>query len=313
MEWESRMEVVELEMVLRTFESVLSQIKWRLKISSKRRLETDILALCTEMRPVVMVDYGGKMPELQEQLCAFLKHCKEDCSVFKPLHVMVIEDMIYLVHARTFAEFVKSSLNLEMRLIFVDLEHDPPKMITQAEESPVAAELVLAQKTFLSVFSENGIKIDHLEHQKPEARANSDSFYYKPTSLLSSEVIDLGECIKDTHVTVPTLNGWLLGYPIVYLFGMAHIENAINNLSTKSLHLFQVLVCRSVRCNRGSQAQKEELMSFSVPYDLSLEGMTEPWVETFLTRIRARQERCSQIWISLQMEVNACYPQAIAL
>ncbi|PHU03087.1 hypothetical protein BC332_28338 [Capsicum chinense] len=313
MEWESRMEVVELEMVLRTFESVLSQIKWRLKISSKRRLETDILALCTEMRPVVMVDYGGKMPELQEQLCAFLKHCKEDCSVFKPLHVMVIEDMIYLVHARTFAEFVKSSLNLEMRLIFVDLEHDPPKMITQAEESPVAAELVLAQKTFLSVFSENGIKIDHLEHQKPEARANSDSFYYKPTSSLSSEVIDLGECIKDTHVTVPTLNGWLLGYPIVYLFGMAHIENAINNLSTKSLHLFQVLVCRSARCNRGSQAQKEELMSFSVPYDLSLEGMTEPWVETFLTRIRARQERCSQIWISLQMEVNACYPQAIAL
>ncbi|XP_016547700.1 uncharacterized protein LOC107847752 isoform X3 [Capsicum annuum] len=266
MEWESRMEVVELEMVLRTFESALSQIKWRLKISSKRRLETefwtDILALCTEMRPVVMVDYGGKMPELQEQLCAFLKHCKEDCSVFKPLHVMVIEDMIYLVHARTFAEFVKSSLNLEMRLIFVDLEHDPPKMITQAEESPVAAELVLAQKTFLSVFSENGIKIDHLEHQKPEARANSDSFYYKPSSSLSSEVIDLGECIKDTHVTVPTLNGWLLGYPIVYLFGMAHIENAINNLSTKSLHLFQVLVCRSARCNRGSQAQKEELMRF---------------------------------------------------
>lgn len=33
----------------------------------------DILALCTGMRPVVMVDYGGKMPELQERLCAVLK------------------------------------------------------------------------------------------------------------------------------------------------------------------------------------------------------------------------------------------------
>ncbi|WMV55405.1 hypothetical protein MTR67_048790 [Solanum verrucosum] len=439
----STMEVAELETVLKTFESALSQIKWRLKLSSKRRLEIDIMALCTEMRPVVMVDYGGKMPELQERLCAFLKHCKEDCSIFKPLHVMVIEDMIYLVHASAFAEFVKCSLNLDTRLIFVDLEHDPPKvapllssialnhfvftsfpshvslprlmllqMITQAEESCVAAELVLAQKTFSSVFSENGIKIDHLEHQKPEVRANTDSSLYKPTSSLSSDVIDLSECIKDSHVTIPTLNGppdtggddlpsffmtrnvgkatpylqgldniswhhpkkvlpidenapqnisdptvkkevidcfslfstqetpraqlmtgryglwdmwpadqhanilnnrWLLGYPIVYLFGMAHIENAIYNLSTKSLNLFQVLVCRSARCNRGSQAQKEELMSFSVPYDLSLEGMNEPWVETFLTRITAKQERCNQIWTSLQMEVNACYPQAIAL
>ncbi|KAK4375056.1 hypothetical protein RND71_005733 [Anisodus tanguticus] len=323
------MEVAELEMVVRAFESALSQIKWRLKLSSKRRLETDILALCTEMRPVVMVDYGGKLPELQEQLCAFLKHCKEDCSIFKPLHVMVIEDMIYLVHARAFAEFVKSSLNLETRLIYVDLEQDPPKMITQAEESSVAAELVLAQKIFSSVFSENGINTDHLEHQKPEVRANTDSSVYEPTSSLSSEVVDLSECIKETHVTVPTLNGWLLGYPIVYLFGMAHIEHAIYNLSTKSLHLFQVLVCRrslvqavetascrnarSARCNRGSQAQKEELMSFSVPYDLSSEGMNEPWAETFLTHIRARQGRCNQVWTSLQMEVRACYPQAIAL
>ncbi|KAJ8560374.1 hypothetical protein K7X08_004432 [Anisodus acutangulus] len=307
------MEVAELEMVVRAFESALSQIKWRLKLSSKRRLETDILALCTEMRPVVMVDYGGKLPELQERLCAFLKHCKEDCSIFKPLHVMVIEDMIYLVHARAFAEFVKSSLNLEMRLIYVDLEQDPPKMITQAEESSVAAELVLAQKIFSSVFSENGINTDHLEHQKPEVRANTDSSVYEATSSLSSEVVDLSECIKETHVTVPTLNGWLLGYPIVYLFGMAHIEHAIYNLSTKSLHLFQVLVCRSARCNRGSQAQKEELMSFSVPYDLSSEGMNEPWAETFLTHIRARQGRCNQVWTSLQMEVRACYPQAIAL
>ncbi|CAN4119752.1 unnamed protein product [Withania somnifera] len=270
------MEVVELGTIVRTFESALSQIKWRLKLASKRRLETDILALCTEMRPVVMVDYGGKMPELQERLCAFLEHCKKECSVFKPLYVMVIEDMIYLVHARAFAEFVKSSLNLETRLIFVDLEHDPPQMITQAEESSMAAELVLAQKTFSSVFSDDGINTDVLEHQKPEVRANTDSSAYKPTTSLSYEVIDLGQCIKDTHVTVPTLNG-------------------------------------SARCNKGSQAQNEELMSFSVPYDLSLEGMNEPWVETFLTCIRARQERCNHIWTSLQLEVTACYPQAIAL
>lgn len=37
----------------------------------------DVLALCTGMRPVVMIDYGGKMPELQERLCALLEHSQK--------------------------------------------------------------------------------------------------------------------------------------------------------------------------------------------------------------------------------------------
>jgi len=41
---------------------------------------------------------------------------------------MVIEDMIYLIHVRGIAEYVKSSLNLEVELFFVNLEEDPPKV-----------------------------------------------------------------------------------------------------------------------------------------------------------------------------------------
>ena len=33
----------------------------------------DILVLYTEMRPIITIDYGGKMPELHEQLCALMK------------------------------------------------------------------------------------------------------------------------------------------------------------------------------------------------------------------------------------------------
>ena len=33
----------------------------------------DILVLCTGMKLVIMIDYGGKMPELHEQLCANMK------------------------------------------------------------------------------------------------------------------------------------------------------------------------------------------------------------------------------------------------
>jgi hypothetical protein len=41
---------------------------------------------------------------------------------------MVIEDMIYLIHVRGIAEYVKSSLNLEVELFLVNLEEDPPKV-----------------------------------------------------------------------------------------------------------------------------------------------------------------------------------------
>lgn len=45
---------------------------------------------------------------------------------------MVIEDMIYLIHIHELAEFVRSSLNSETKLLFADLEQDPPKVVQQA-------------------------------------------------------------------------------------------------------------------------------------------------------------------------------------
>ncbi|KAF3553112.1 hypothetical protein F2Q69_00014711 [Brassica cretica] len=89
------MEVPSSEEILQRMSSSLSQIKWRLKASSKRRLDivshmlesvsnalngfhgTDVLALCTGMRPVVMIDYGGKLPELQTRLLSLLELLQE--------------------------------------------------------------------------------------------------------------------------------------------------------------------------------------------------------------------------------------------
>ncbi|KAL6582128.1 hypothetical protein OROMI_006142 [Orobanche minor] len=64
------MDASELEEVSRVFQASLLQIKWRVKPSSKSRLQT-------VMRPCIMVDYAGKMPELGNHLCAFLSHCKQ--------------------------------------------------------------------------------------------------------------------------------------------------------------------------------------------------------------------------------------------
>lgn len=54
----------------------------------------------------------------------------QESSIFENLRVMVIEDMIYLIHVKAIADFMKSTINKEVNLHFVDLEHDPPKVKT---------------------------------------------------------------------------------------------------------------------------------------------------------------------------------------
>ncbi|EFH54533.1 hypothetical protein ARALYDRAFT_486415 [Arabidopsis lyrata subsp. lyrata] len=225
------MEVPSSEELLQFLSSCLSQIKWRLKITSKRRLEIDVLALCTGMRPVVMIDYGGKMPELQNRLLSLLELIREGLPVFKDLKVMVIEDMIYLINVRRLPLFVSSSLNSEPELFFIDLEQDPPKMVEQSKESNLGMQLRSIQKLF------------SLRFPLDDSNTGSTTALDEANSSQSSLCIDLSCCLQDTKVTIPTLNGWLLDYPVVYLFGTDHIEEAIYNLSTKSLRIFKVLVC----------------------------------------------------------------------
>ncbi|PIA29661.1 hypothetical protein AQUCO_05800047v1 [Aquilegia coerulea] len=289
--------VAELDEVLKVVNSCILRIKWRLKAAARCRLEIDIVALCTGMRPVVMVDYGGKMPELQERLCDVLQLSQKESSILGNIRVMVIEDMIYLLNVQELAKHVMSSLNSETGLLFVDLEQDPPKMINHAEQNSVAAQFVSVQKSFSKAFPVDGIS----EYLLPAEHTTSQS----------SKFIDLSSCMQESSVTIPTLNGWLLGYPVVYLFGKEHIEDAVYNLSTKSLHLYKILVCR--RGISGEATRQEELMSFSVPYDLSMRGKNEPWAEAFLASTGAKLEKHKQVWGQLQMEVTECYPHAIVL
>ncbi|KAK8986148.1 hypothetical protein V6N11_082428 [Hibiscus sabdariffa] len=304
------MEGAEVEEALKVLDASLSHIKWRLKSSSKRRLQIDVLALCYEMRPVVMIDYGGKMPELQENLCAFLEHGQKVSHIFEQLRVMVIEDMIYLIHVKEMAKYVSSSLSSEMELLFVDLNQDPPKMTTLDDKNLLGMQLMSIQKLFSLYFPLEGVRNDLLPPDRVELQADSKSLS-EPINTRSSLLMDLSSCMHDTEVTVPTINGWLLGYPVVYLFRKDHIGDAIYNLSTKFLRIYKILVSRKSTSNKGSHP--EELMSFSVPYELSMRGSNEPWAESFLARLQSKWGRCKQTWSSLEMEVTECYPQAIAL
>ncbi|WCJ41333.1 hypothetical protein M5689_022211 [Euphorbia peplus] len=306
------MEVVGAEEVVNVLNYSLSHIKWRLKPPAKRRLEIDVLALCTEMRPVVMVDYGGMMPELQERLCALLRFCQQESPIFEHLRVMVIDDMIYLLHFRGLAEYVKSSLNSQVELLLVNIEQDPPKMVSLAEKCSLAEDLIKVQNLFSSFLPliETNNELSSCHTIDSTTNCNAGSSTDKTSTSQSSGFIDLSSFMQDTQITVPTLNGWLLGYPVVYLFGKEQISDSIYNLSTKYLNIFRILV-RNFASKKGSRL--EELMSFSVPYELSMGGSKEPWAEAFMAQMQSRWENCKRVWKTLEMEVSECYPQAIVL
>ncbi|XP_023520598.1 uncharacterized protein LOC111784014 isoform X1 [Cucurbita pepo subsp. pepo] len=303
------MEAREVDEALKVLDSSLSRIKWRLKFPAKRRLQIDILALCTGMRPVVMIDYGGKMPELQQRLCSLLELIQKELHIFENLKVMIIEDMIYLIHVQGLGEHVQSGLNSNLTLLLVDIEQDPPKMLVDADQSPLGLQFKSIQKLFSSLFSLDETKNDPSSLLGEDRVTNTRSSFHGIYS--QSSVIDLTKHLEHSEITLPTLNGWLLGYPIVYLFHKEHISEATYNLSAKPLHIFRLSVSRNDASTKGSQL--EELLSFTVPYELSMGGAKEAWAEAFLASMQQKWERCSGVWGSLRMDVTECHAQAIVL
>ncbi|WVZ00181.1 hypothetical protein V8G54_026250 [Vigna mungo] len=338
------MEALDLDEGMKVLDACLTNISWRLKPSSKRRLQLDMLALITRMRPVVMVDYGGIMPQLQHHLSSLLQHAQkfffQESLIFEHIRLMVIQDMIYLIHLTELTHFLNSTFNSHQPLLFVDLQSENPKMVTKIEESQLAMQLVSIQRLFLTIFSPEGTT-DPSPSQDVKCTDETDTTCQSQRvhSRSTNDCIDLSDCMDNTDIThVDSANSdykdyaitvlcefssyafcfaivciaisvcsmyiaefvallawnatqlacydrWLLGYPVVYLFGKEHIADAIYNLSTKYLHIFQVFVC-----------------SFSVPYDLSMRGSNEQWAEAFLTHMQAKWERCASAWKSLKME-----------
>ena len=75
-------------------------------------------------------------------------------------------------------------------------------MITQIEESQLAMQLVSIQRLLLTVFSPEEPK----SADDPKANANANATCQSSSSP-SAHCIDLSNCMDNTDITVPTLNG----------------------------------------------------------------------------------------------------------
>lgn len=82
----------------------------------------DIVALCTGMRAVIMVDYGGKMPELQDRLCTLLKLCRK-VSLFQYHTAIFLLHFILLanISVLSFSPMMKQGIPVVSNLVKPEL------------------------------------------------------------------------------------------------------------------------------------------------------------------------------------------------
>lgn len=75
------------------------------------------------------------------------------------------------------------------------------QLITEIEKSQLAMQLVSIQKLFSSIFSPEGFTNPEAKHMD-DANSSAQSSHSH-----STHCIDLSNCMDNTDVTIPTLNG----------------------------------------------------------------------------------------------------------
>nr|CAB3504819.1 unnamed protein product [Digitaria exilis] len=233
------------EEMLRVVEACAVRIRWRLRPGSKRRL---LNACC-----IMPVRHVNIMLGLQET------------RILNPLRVMVINDMLYLIHVKGLAEHASPKARSEHQLAFVDVEKSCCELLTNTEENDTVLELVSIQDRFAAKFPvdldvdmpviQPGItkQMSGLPERTIDAESTDNDVDNR--TLL---VVDLSAFLEAAQIALPSLNGWLLGYPVTYLFCNGSAEAAIQNLSKHSLHIYRVYVCGS--CQPGTKQSEDELM-----------------------------------------------------
>lgn len=123
----------------------------------------------------------------------------------------------------------------------------------------------------------------------------------------------------DDSPLLPTINGWLLQYPVVYVVTPANADTATASLCSTSLALFKVILpCSAVTWNasRGGLdgAEPDVLYSYSAPAALAEAAAACSPLGTLRRQLAAWKERgCSSVWgeASISVSLRAAGPVAL--
>lgn len=305
----------------------LSRTRFRLKASARYRLAVDIAVLCTGLRAVVMVDYAMEVSQLQSQLCTLLNLLEQEIQPVSFLKVLCMDGIVYLIHIINLSLLMDGTLNHSIKLDFVVLNDDAARFASPMEKEEALNHFVSFKTCFLLQLSKDvnmPMPSFHPNMEKhlsktvvddissrcalPENTSQASQSTSAHALLSSTRLIDLGSSETFCEAALPTLNGWLLGYPVVYLFKKENVSKAVRMLAVSSLQQFKLLIQSSLpfqisegQCQKGKPVM-HELTSFTIPSELSIEGVCEERVSCFMESMQVKVKN-SQFWKSLELQV----------
>ncbi|XP_024540281.1 uncharacterized protein LOC9663272 isoform X2 [Selaginella moellendorffii] len=249
-------------------EAVIAAAKklgWRLKARHCHCLARDLFFVLVGVRPLVMIDYLPYSANLLQLLTSLVNSV---CEAFKGWRLMSMdESMIYFLHAANLEEYMESSLGDESWLSFIILDDGPARMATQLEEQSVKATLKRLQARLSQSLAE-------------ESRECS--------------LIDFNHGLSELDISIPTCNGWLLGYPVIYVFSKDKASQASRCLSSVHLCLYKLLLLNPEKVLAWRPHEPvEEILSFTIPES---NGFSQQWTpDAFMSYIATKVSQCSKI------------------
>eukprot|EP00250_Pteridium_aquilinum_P016491 c23130_g1_i1 orf=384-1166(+) len=225
----------------------LSRMRFRLKASARHRLALDIAALCTGLRAVIMVDYAREVSQLQNQLSNFLHILAQEIRLISSIKVMCMDDIVYLIHVENLCVLMDETLKHSIKLEFVVLDDAEVRFALPMEKEEALNHFASFKNSFLLQVS-RGMKspeifplsgkdcpkanvADIIHGSVPLETCQGSQSIIAHTSSSSIGLIDLGSSEACCEAALPTLNGWLLGYPVIYLLQKENISKAVRTLS----------------------------------------------------------------------------------
>lgn len=263
-----------------------------------------------------------------------------------------MDDIVYLIHPKNLSTYMDETLDGTVKLKFVVLDDTVARFALPTEEQDALKHFSYFKECFLSVVS-RGVQTPKdffsSDEHRPQAGLsnivpcegvpfeNICQASHGSKGLLSENdgqasqgknsrdssssigLIDLGGFLTQCEAALPTLNGWLLGYPVIYLFKKENISEAVRSLSVSSLHRYELLIQSELLTFLTPQGQHQkvgptmhELTSFTLPSELSSRGVDEEWISSFLSSMQ-NKAKDSQLWKSLELRVTLQICQSVVL
>ncbi|KAG0560163.1 hypothetical protein KC19_10G158600 [Ceratodon purpureus] len=221
-------------------QQLLPQLKMRLRASVRRRLALDIMALSTGVRAAVMLDYMPSTPAMLQQLCQLLFHISQEVHEIAALRVLHMEGCGYLIQPSYLLEYMNRSLRLPSPLLFIVLDDDIPRKASQTEQEAIVKNLSEIQRQISSLLSVQSMK------SCSGSQASNGESLSEVTEGAVPNVLAAGDPTNGSGILLPTLNGWLLGYPVVYFFLEENASRAGRCVASGAVQLYQVLISSTV-------------------------------------------------------------------